>query len=33
MIETARRYREIALSLLGYAEQTEIAGPRDESYA
>jgi hypothetical protein len=29
MLETARRYREIALSLLGYADETEIVGPRD----
>lgn len=29
MPETARRYREIALSLLRYAEETEINGLRD----
>jgi hypothetical protein len=29
MLETAKRYREIALSLLRYAEETEIDGPRD----
>ena len=29
MLETARRYREIALSLLRYAEDTDINGPRD----
>ncbi|HXP77345.1 MAG TPA: hypothetical protein VN823_24640 [Stellaceae bacterium] len=29
MLETAKRYREIALSLLKYAEETEINGPRD----
>ena len=29
MLETAKRYREIALSLLRYTEETEINGPRD----
>jgi hypothetical protein len=29
MLETARRYREIALSLLRYAEDTDINRPRD----
>jgi hypothetical protein len=29
MLETAKRYREIALSLLRCAEETEINGPRD----
>ena len=29
MLETAKRYREIALSLLRYAEETEANGPRD----
>jgi len=29
MLETAKRYREIALSLLRYAEETEISGPRN----
>ncbi len=29
MLETAKRYREIALSLLKYAEETGPAGPRD----
>ena len=29
MLETAKRYREIALSLLRYAEETESDGPRD----
>jgi hypothetical protein len=31
MLETAKRYREIALSLLRYAGETEIDGPRDAS--
>ena len=29
MLETAKRYREIALSLLKYAEETGPEGPRD----
>jgi hypothetical protein len=31
MLETAKRYREIALSLLKYADETGTDGPRDAS--
>jgi hypothetical protein len=33
MLGTARRYREIAMSLLEYAQETEIGGPRDACIA
>jgi hypothetical protein len=33
MLQTAKRYREIALSLLKYADETGINGPRDACIA